>query len=330
MAKAAVQLVTGSAGLVGRELVMQLLGAGQTVRALYHNRVPDLPKHDNLELVQGDLLDVVEIDEWMEGVQQVYHCAGLIKYTPGSRNELYQINVVATANLVNACLRNSVKKLVHVSSIAALGRSDALISEDTKWSAQNNNSVYGESKYWGEMEVWRGAAEGLDVVIVNPGIILGPGDWNEGSTAIFRNIWKGFNWYSTGINGFVGVRDVVLAMLQLMQSDISQERFILVAENRSYREVFFGIADAFGTSRPTRKVVPILAELVWRFEWFKSKITGKEPLVTKETARAALGNSIYDNRKLLHCLPEFRYEELNQTLEYCCRELMKKNGLSRK
>lgn len=330
MPKAAVQLVTGSAGLVGRELVMQLLDAGERVRALYHKRVPDLPEHSNLELVQGDLLDVVDLDDWMQDVQQVYHCAGLIKYTPGSRNDLHQVNVVATANLVNACLRHSVKKMVHVSSIAALGRSDASISEDTKWSAQNNNSVYGESKYWGEMEVWRGGAEGLDVVVVNPGIILGPGDWNEGSTAIFRNVWEGFNWYSTGINGFVDVRDVVRAMMQLMQSEINQERFILVAENKSYRDVFFGIADAFGSPRPKRKVIPFLAELVWRLEWFKSKITGKEPLVTKETARAALGNSVYDNRKLLNTLPSFSYQNMNDTLEYCCRELMQKNRLVKK
>lgn len=330
MASASVQLVTGSAGLVGRELVMQLLNAGETVRALYRNRVPDLPEHPNLEFVQGDLLDVVELDDWMQDVQHVYHCAGLIKYTPGSRNDLYQINVVATANLVNACLRHSVKKIVHVSSIAALGRSDVSISEETKWTDQNNSSVYGESKYWGEMEVWRGAAEGLDVVIVNPGIILGPGDWNEGSTAIFRNVWEGFNWYSTGINGFVDVRDVVRAMIQLMQSEINQERYILVAENKSYRDVFFGIADGFDSPRPKRKVVPFLAELVWRLEWLKSKITGKEPLVTKETARAALGNSVYDNRKLLNTLPSFSYQSIHDTLEYCCRELMRKNRLIKK
>jgi len=326
MAATAVQLVTGSAGLVGRELVMQLLDAGKHVRALYHKRVPDLPTHSHLELVQGDLLDVVEMDEWIMNVHQVYHCAGLIKYTPGSRNDLHQVNVVATGNLVNACLRHDVHKLVHVSSIAALGRSGEAISEATTWNPKKNNSVYGESKYWGEMEVWRGAAEGLKMAIVNPGIILGAGDWSDGSTAIFRNVYEGFNWYSTGVNGFVDVRDVALAMIQLMESDIDQERFILVAENRSYQDVFFEIADAFGCRRPQHQVKPWIAELVWRLEWLKSKITGRTPLVTKETARAALGNSVYDNQKLLQALPGFSYRSLEETLRDCCAALKEKHA----
>jgi dihydroflavonol-4-reductase len=327
MSSTAVQLVTGSAGLVGRELVMQLLDAGRHVRALYHKRIPDIPTHPNLELVQGDLLDVVEMDDWMENVHQVYHCAGLIKYTPGSRNELYHVNVVATGNLVNACLRHEVHKLVHVSSIAALGRSDdATISEETTWNPKKNNSVYGESKYWGEMEVWRGAAEGLKMAIVNPGIILGAGDWNDGSTAIFRNVYEGFNWYSTGVNGFVDVRDVARAMIQVMDSEIDQERFILVAENRSYKDVFFGIADAFGRRRPQHQVKPWIAELVWRLEWLKSIVTGKTPLVTKETARASLGNSVYDNQKLLRALPDFTYRSLQETLRECCHLLKEKHA----
>lgn len=326
MSNSTIHLVTGAAGLVGCELVKQLLASGKKVRALYHKRYPDLQSHSNLELIQGDLLDVVGMDAWMKDVKQVYHCAGFINYAPGSRAQLYQINVVGTENLVNACLRNDVEKLVHVSSIAALGRSNQTITEETVWTAQKNNSIYGESKYWGELEVWRGGAEGLKIVIVNPGIILGPGDWNDGSTAIFRNVYEGFNWYSTGVNGFVDVRDVAWAMIKLMDADVDQQRFILVAANKSYQEIFDGIADAFGCKRPQRKVEPWIAELVWRLEWVKTKLTGKTPLVTRETARSSLSHSVYDNSKLLQTLSDFKYRSLADTLSYSCAELLKKNA----
>ena len=291
--------------------------------AITHRSPLTVSSHPNLKVVQCDLLDVVTLEEIIQEVQDVYHCAGLISYNAADRSQLYRINVEATANVVNACLTSNVRKLVHVSSIAALGKfvPDKEIDESTAWTDDARNSSYGYSKYLGEMEVWRGVAEGLSAVIVNPSIILGPGDWNNGSTAIFKNIYKGFQWYTEGVNGFVDVRDVAAAMILLMQSEVEGERFVLSAENASYKDVFFTIADALNKPRPGKKVTSTLSELVWRLEWLKSLFTRTTPLVTKETAHTAMAKVYFNNQKLLKSFPDFNYRSLKDTVAYTCRML---------
>ena len=316
-------LVTGSAGLVGRELIDQLLLQGKKVRAIYHNNKPSNLPREGLEWIQCDVLDITTLEELMMGVEYVYHCAAIVSFNPSRQNELYKINIEGTANVVNAALNSGVKKLVHVSSVAALGKSsnnNAPISESDKWNATNNTSSYGKSKYYSELEVWRAMGEGLDIVIVNPAIILGPGDWTKGSSQVFKNVYDEFPWYSDGENGFVDVRDVAKAMISLMESDISGQNFILCGRNTSYREVFDLIAKGFNKKAPYKKVTPFLAKLVWRLEAIKSIFTGKDPLVTKETAISALSKSCYNNSKLLTYLPSFQYATLEDTVSYTCQK----------
>lgn len=318
-------LVTGASGLIGNELIRQLLSRGNDVTAIY-NKTPLEISTKALKTIQCDILDVVGLEEVMTGMQQVYHCAGMVSFAPGIEPQLYKINVEGTANVVNAALNAGVAKFVHVSSVAALGRlrEEGPINEHMQWTETISNSKYGRSKYLGEMEVWRGIAEGLNAVIVNPTVVLGPGDWNSGSTEIFKSVYNEFPWYAEGTTGFIDVRDVVKAMIMLMDSDISAERFILSAENSSYRELFNHIADAFNKKRPTKKVTPFLAAIVWRVEAFKSKFTGKAPMVTKETAHTALAKLRYDNNKIKKFLPSFQYESLDVTIKHTCAALQQK------
>lgn len=319
-------LVTGASGLLGAELVSQLLAKGKKVKAIFHHTpLPDF-KSENFEQVQCDILDVVMLEEIMQDIAEVYHCAGYVSFSPRARNKLFKINVEGTSNIVNAALNAGVRKLVHVSSVAALGRirENESITEKMQWTPETSNSIYGHSKYLGEMEVWRAIAEGLDAVIVNPVVILGPGNWHDGSTGIFKSAYEEFPWYAEGTTGFVDVRDVARSMILLMESPVVAERFIISGINTSYREVFNQIADAFGKKRPTKKVTPGMASLIWRFEKIKSMFTGKDPLVTKETATTALAHVQFDNGKLLRSIPGFSYTDLKQTIQYTVRSLQQK------
>lgn len=319
-------LVTGGSGLLGTSLIEQLLSAGHTVKAIY-NKTPLHPFNDPCLIQEHcDILDVIALENVMEGISQIYNCAGLVSFHSRDEQRLYKINVEGTANIVNAALNAAVQKMVHVSSVAALGRirENETIHDKMHWTPATSNSIYGHSKYLGEMEVWRGVAEGLNAVIVNPVIILGPGKLEDGSTTIFRAVLNEFPWYTEGSTGFVDVKDVVKAMILLMQSDVSGERFIISAENRSYRDVFNMIAKAFNKKQPHKKVTPFIASLIWRLQSFKHKVTGAQPLVTKETATTAMAKATFDNSKLKKFLPGFEYYPLEQTINETCRALQQK------
>lgn len=317
-------LVTGGSGLLGKEVITQLVAQGKPVLAIYHTTpLPDF----NSSLVrqeQCDILDVIRLEEVMQlGVTQIYHCAAIVSFHPRRKQDLFKINIEGTANIVNAALDAGVAKIVHVSSVAALGRlrQGEPVKETMNWTPETSNSHYGQSKYLGELEVWRGVGEGLEAVVVNPSIILGAGDWNSGSAQLFKNVFEEFPWYSEGATGFVDVRDVAACMLQLMDSSISGQRFIVSAENKTYREVFNAIASAFDKKLPHKKVTPLLAKIVWRLEAIKSRFTGKAPLVTKETAATALATVSFDNSKLQEFLPDFNYRNFQETIEQTCAAL---------
>jgi len=219
---------------------------------------------------------------------------------------------------------------VYVSSVAALGRIrvDAAIDETMNWTPESSNSVYGQTKYLAEMEVWRGMAEGLQVAIVNPVIILGSGDWTKGSSEIFKSAYDSFPWYTNGVSGFVDVMDVVDAMQLLMDSSISGQRYIISAENLTYQSVFSLIAQAFNKRPPFRRVTPLLTAIVWRLEAIKGLLTGKSPLLTKETAATAQAVVHFDNSKLLKAFPEFKYRPIPESIKRICLELKQLHHLS--
>ncbi len=319
--------ITGATGLLGSCLTKTLAGHEPRIKALYRKEIPF--HHPAIEWVQGDLFDVILLEEIMEGVDEVYHCAGKISYNPKDKRQLFKTNAEGTANIVNAALNAGVRKLLHVSSVAALGRirENTVVTEEMQWTEETSNSVYGESKYLAEMEVWRGMAEGLNAVIVNPSIILGAGNWNAGSSEIFKTIYNEFPYYSDGVTGFVDVQDVTKAMIALMQSNICRERFILSAENTGYKNLFDLIAEAFHKKAPSKKITPFMAGIVWRFEALKSFITGKAPFITKETARTALAKVYFDNSKLLKAMPTFSYTPLQKSVERICNELLAINNL---
>jgi dihydroflavonol-4-reductase len=319
-------LVTGGAGLLGKELISQLLQAGKQVRAIYNKTMLADFENENLQQFQCDILDVVGLEEAMNDIDEVYHCAAIVTFNPRRRQEMFKINIEGTANVVNAALDAGIKKMVYVSSVAALGRirEDGPINETMNWTEETSNSAYGQSKYLAEMQVWRGIGEGLDAVMVNPVIILGAGDWNGGSSQIFKTAYDEFPWYTNGSTGFVDVRDVVKAMLELMNSNITAERFIISAENRTYADVFNLMAKAFGKKPPHKKVTPILAKIVWRLEAIKSLFTGKDPLLTKETAATAMTKATFDNSKLKKFLPEFEYRKIEDTIAETCAALQQK------
>jgi nucleoside-diphosphate-sugar epimerase len=305
-----------------------LLNRNYNVTAIYHSTPLEI-SHKNLTTVQCDVLDPISLEEIMRNITHVYHCAALISYERKDRSALLKTNVEGTANVANACLANGVQKLVHVSSVAALGRNShhEMINEKMHWNEETSNSVYGKSKYYGEMEVWRAISEGLNAVVINPSIILGGNSWNTGSSAIFKSVYNNFDWYSEGVTGFVDVRDVAGVMILLMNSEISGQRFILNGANLSYKDVFYLIAKYFHKKPPSKKVTPFLSEIMWRWEAFKRIFTGKKSLVTRETARMAQAVVRFDNSKILKALPGFVFTPVEDTIAHTCNSLKEKYSL---
>lgn len=322
-------LVTGGTGLLGSALLQTLVKANEPVRALYRTQKPTWAGSEKIDWWPADLDDVHALEEALSGVDKVYHCAATVSFHPARKKALFQTNVVGTANLVNACLSQNVRRFLLVSSVAALGRirQEKTIDESMHWSPETSNSEYGRTKYLAELEAWRGMAEGLEVVAVNPVIILGAGNWEGGSSGIFKSAYKEFPWYTEGMSGFVDVQDVVNAMLLVMADGATGERYILSGQNLFYKDVFSAIAKGFGKKPPHKKVTPFLAGLVWRWEGIKSFFTGAEPLLTKETAQTARAVVRFDNTKLLKAFPHFAYTPFDTSIARICQELKEKYNL---
>jgi dihydroflavonol-4-reductase len=322
-------LVTGGTGLVGSHLITALTGQGKKVRAIYRSAIPEFAGSKKVQWAKADILDVLSLEEVLKDVEYVYHCAAVVSFNPKKREELYRTNITGTTNIVNASIDAGVKKLLFVSSVAALGRirQDTVVNETMNWSKETSNSEYGKTKYLAEMEVWRGAAEGLKCVVVNPTIILGESEWTKGSTGIFKSIYDEFPWYTEGVSGFVDVKDVVKAMIILMEGGTVGERFILNADNLSYKRLFDEIAGCFGKKTPYKKVTPVMAALVWRYEGLKGKLTGIDPLLTRETANTAQAKVYFDNSKLQKAFPGFSYTPIPETVKRICNYLKEKYRL---
>lgn len=324
-------LVTGATGFVGAHLLYQLAETNEHVRAIYRSektieKVTEVfslyganaSLISKIEWFKADITDVPSMIPAFYGVKKVYHCAAFISFNPKDYREMRKVNIHGTAIIVNLSIDAKVNKICFVSSIASIGNSiyGEPSTEENEWNPQADNSGYSITKFGAEMEVWRASQEGVDVVIVNPGIILGGGFWNAGSGKIFTKIFHGLKFYTEGKTGFVGVKDVVKTMVFLTNSTIKNERFILVSENKSYKEVFFLIADALKKKRPYKRIHRWKMELLWRVSSFLSIITGKEPLLSKYAAKSANSTSLYTSKKVQEILP-FKF----QTIEAVVKEV---------
>ena len=317
-------LVTGGTGFLGAYIIKNLVEKGHLVRAIRRSSAlpffSDKAVWEKVEWVEGDVLDVVSLNDAMQGVDTIIHSAAIVSFTGEKRKEMYRVNVDGTENIVNIALENKVRRMLHVSSVAALGRTTkaSTVTEEKTWEDNKNNTHYAITKHHAEMHVWRGFAEGLEGVIINPSTILGYGNWHQSSGAIFRNAYKSFPWYTKGVNGFVGVEDVAEAAVRLLFSAINEKRFIVNAENRSFQSLFNVMAESFGKKPPHRYANRTMGEIAWRLEAVKSFFTGSKPLLSKETAKIAHSLTSFDNAALLNALPGFRFTPLDVVIKKAC------------
>ena len=325
-------LVTGGTGLLGSHFLLEITRSGKNVRALkrrnsntdmirkvfsYYVDDPDILLN-RIEWVDGDLLDFASVEDALEGIDEVYHAGAVVSFYPKDHKAMLKVNIEGTANLINLCLEKGIKKFCYVSSVATLGRADnnGSTDEETHWQQNSKNSVYSISKYGAEREVWRGMEEGLNAVIVNPSVILGPGFWEDNS-GFFSLVWKGLRYYPRGINGFVDVRDVARAMVVVMEKNLFNQRFIVSANNLSYQQVFTLIAKQLDKPAPSILVPPVLTHMAWRFEAVRSALTGSVPEVTKEMANTSNQHFFYSNDKIRKTLG-FEFLSLDESIKETC------------
>jgi nucleoside-diphosphate-sugar epimerase len=249
----------------------------------------------------------------------------MVSFLSAERRQMYKTNVEGTANVVNAALEKNVQRFVHISSVAALGRTAnaGIVTEEKEWQESKINTHYAISKYHAEMEVWRGMGEGLNTIVLNPSTVLGYGDWHTSSCAIFRNVYNQFPWYTTGINGFVAVEDVARAAVLLMESDIRGQRFIVNSDNWSFKQLLDNMAIGLGRKKPSKEATPFMGEIAWRLEKLKAAFSGKKPLLTKESARVAHSKTHFDNSKILKALPGFSFMPLQEAIEKASAKYLK-------
>ena len=320
--------VTGGTGLVGSHILLKLSQRGEELKALkratssmdicksvftYYN-ADDL--FAQINWVDGDVNDISSLENGMLNSDLVLHCAAVVSFQPSAVKLLKKVNIEGTANVVNVALSKGIKKLGYVSSIAALGRNstEGMVDEECHFKATKLDSNYALSKYYAEQEVWRVSQEGLDVVIVNPSVILGPGDWSKGSSRIFQKIYSGLKFYTPGSTGYVDVLDVANSLVSLLFSNVKNERFIVNGANLKYRDCFDRIAVAVNKPKATIKATPFLKEIAWRLEAIRTFITGNKPLITRETADNAMTDSSYSTTKIISAI-DFNFTDIDVTIK---------------
>jgi nucleoside-diphosphate-sugar epimerase len=336
--------VTGGTGLIGSHLLFQLVSAGKKVRALkressdtakvlktfsYYSGKPEELFH-RIEWVNGDILDYFKLEKLLCNVEEVYHCAAVVSFSRKERKNMIHNNVEGTANMVNATLENGAKKFCHVSSVSALGPNlnGYATDELTNWVPSKKMTAYSQSKFFSETEIWRGIEEGLDAVIVNPSIVLGPGNWDSGSSQLFKTVYNGLKFYTKGVTGYVDVKDVVQAMILLMDDShfesCKNQRFLLNSENLSYRDVFSRMANAMNKPRPKYFASKLMLAVAWRAASLVRMLSGGGPEITRETATAAGNVTRFDGSKITRAtgfqyLPVF--ESISQTAAFLKRDM---------
>ena len=328
-------LVTGGTGMVGSDLLYFLLKENTKVRAI-HRRDSDIESvkkvfalytsevdvlFNKIEWVEANITDIPALTKAFENITKVYHCAAIIDFNPSKYKMLKKANVEGTANIVNLCLANNVKKICYVSSVSTLGKTlnNQFITEETPWNPDDKNSVYAITKYAAEMEVWRGTQEGLDAVIVNPGVIVGTSPSEDGSAIVVPLGSSGIPFYPSGTMGIVDVQDVAKAMILLMDSEIKNERFILVGENISYKEMLSRLAPLFGKKPPTKKLSKGFMFFLSKIDWLLNKLFGIKRRLVNATVRSMFTTSLYDASKIKKQLG-FQFTPTEETLKRIAKE----------
>ncbi len=326
--------ITGTTGFLGSYLAEELLRKEYKVKGLKRETSDlSLVKHiaEDIEWVVGDITDHSALENAIEEGDLVFHCAAMISYAPVDFPQMRKINVKGTETLVNACLEKGVGKLIHTGSISSLPKNKdrKKIVEAATLSKEELSSEYGRTKLDAELEVWRGAAEGLSMAIVNPSVIIGAGNWNSGSCRLIKRVHEGLKYYPLGGTGFVDVRDVVKFMVLLTESGIENERFILNGFNDSYKDFFKDVAQELGVPAPSIPVTPFKGGLAWRLEKIKSMLARKRPLLTKETVKMA-GQTHHYNASKSRIALDFEYTPREKTIHDTCKAFLKqKNGFSK-
>ena len=310
-------LVTGGTGLVGAHLLLHLIENGENVRAIYRNQnniqktksVFELYKKGDLfekiNWLEADILDVPSLEIAFIGIEYVYHCAALISFDPKDEEALRKTNIEGTANMVNFSLAKGIKKFCFVSSIAALGDlqpHETFITEETDWNPEKPHSDYAISKYGAEMEVWRGVQEGLNVIIINPGVVIAPMStisiFEHGSNELYTNVANGLPFYTLGNTGFISMDDVVKIAIELMKSNIKNERFTLISDNIVFRDILNTIAEVLKVKKPTIHAKPIFMNFLWIVNGIFSTLFFRKRSLTKATAKASYSKNLYSNEKI--------------------------------
>jgi nucleoside-diphosphate-sugar epimerase len=333
-------LVTGATGLVGSHLILTLLENKATVRAIYRHDLSIAKTRAIFELydkgflfhkiqwIKADITDVTSLDAAFANIEYVYHCAALISFDPSDEQLLRKTNIEGTANLVNFCIEHQIKKLCFVSSIATLGdlkEHETIISEETEWNPELPHSDYAISKYGAEMEVWRGREEGLKVVIVNPGVIIGPGFWESGSGQLFTKVKNGMLFYTRGATGFVGIHDVVKCLVYCMNNPTKEERFCLIAENLSFDFILKTMAKAMMANPPKLYAGIYLTAIAWRADWLFSLLLRKKRTLSKLMAKSLHQKNRYANNKIksIYLVP---FENIEQCIMNCAELYLKQRS----
>lgn len=319
-------LVTGATGFLGSELAKQLVEKGEAIRCTKRasSVVPMLLiPFTKIEWVDADMLDVFALEDALEGVRQVYHCAAWVSLKQADKEPMISTNVTGTANLVNLCLGRDIK-LVHVSSIAAIGQAKPgeLINENHHLEIVTENDGYAISKLESEMEVWRGVAEGLNAVIVNPSLIIGANAGILGSGQLFETVRKGLKFYTAGTAGFVDVADVAKCMIALMESGITAERYIISAENWNYKDITAEIARGFNITPPATMAKPWMMEIAWRGAAIVAFITRRPPALDKIAAQSSTQTRDFDNGKIKAAIG-IDFKPISKSILEICERLAK-------
>ena len=320
--------ITGGTGLVGSHILLKLSQRNISFKALkrrgssldvckdvftYYNAESEF---NQIKWVNGDVNDIPSLEEGMKNCTKVIHAAAIVSFHNDDEEIMYKINVEGTINIVNVALSAGMEKLSYISSIAALGRNTTsdIVDENCDFKISKKENNYSLSKYYSEQEVWRASQEGLDVVILNPSVILGPGDWTKGSSQIFQKIYKGLKFYTSGSTGYVDVVDVADSLIELLFSEVKNERFIVNGANLKFRDCFDSIAVALGKPKATIKATPFLKEIAWRVDAVRAFITATKPLLTKETANSAMKSNTYSTKKI-EAMLGYQFTDMDATIK---------------